>query len=397
MNNFIKNVLPSPTLALASKARQLRSEGKDVISFTVGEPDFGPPEHVQEAAINAIKLGYSKYTDVAGIYPLRAAICEKFAKSHHLSFEPKDIIVTNGGKQALATAISVLINEGDEVVIPAPYWTSYPDMVKLVGGRAVIVQTKIENGYLMQPEELAAVITEKTKIVIINSPSNPTGACYDETTLRALADVILSQKNEIFVLSDEVYEDFKFDGEKNCSIATVLPAMKERTIIINAFSKSYAMTGWRVGYAVGRRDIIDAMVTHQSQWTSNVCSIAQYAASVAYNDGGVFPRKMREEFGKRLDLVNAYVAKMNGVTLPFVPKGAFYAFLRIDEIIGTKYQGMEIKNSRDFAQYLLDKYEIVTVPGEAFGDDKAIRISYAISSAELEHALKRLTEAVNSR
>ena len=395
LNQFISNVQPSATLMAASRARELKKLGRDIVSFTVGEPDFDTPEHVKAAAVDALKRGFTKYTAVEGITELKEAIVNKLKNDQNLDFKTSEVIVTNGGKHALAGLFAVLLNEGDEVVVPAPYWTSYPDILALSGAKAKIVETDGDLGYLMTPAQLTAACGKKTKAIIINSPSNPTGAVYTRAELSALADAFLAlpNKQDIMIVSDEVYEYFTYDGLKCESILQVAPELRPHVAIVNSLSKSHAMTGWRVGYAAGPRWLIDTMSIHQSQFTSNVCSIAQAAAQVAWSDGGAFPREMLKEFTKRRQLVIDVVKEMPGIRLAVPPAGAFYAFLRIDELIGSHDGEFAVRSAADFATYLLERYDVATVAGEAFGDPAAIRISYALSMEQLEKGLKRIKEA----
>jgi len=395
ISHLVEVVPPSPTMAAGAKAAALKAQGKDVVSMTVGEPDFDTPQHVKDAAVEALAKGFTKYVASEGILPLREAIAAKFKRDQNVEYSPKEIIVTNGGKQACAAACAVLLNPGDEVVIPAPYWTSYPDMVRLVGGKPVIVETLAKDGFLMSPKQLLAACTPKTKMIILNSPSNPTGACYSRADLRALADAFLTLKNkeDITIMSDEVYEYITFDGFKQESLVTVAPELKNNILIVNAFSKAYAMTGWRVGFAAGPKVIIDAMAVHQSQFTSNVCSIAQYAAARAFDDKGEFPSKMRAEFEKRLEIVWNAVKAMPGIELSVKPRGAFYAFLELDGLMGKKAGKFVINSGQDFADYLLDQFDVVVVQGEAFGNKNCVRISFALSQLALEKGLSRIHEA----
>jgi aspartate aminotransferase len=398
LSHLIERVEPSPTIAAAAKANELKAQGRDIVAFTAGEPDFDTPQHVKDAAVAALNKGLTKYTAVNGILPLREVICRKLKRDQSLDYKPGEVVVTNGGKQAIAAVFAVLLNPGDEVVIPGPYWTSYPDMAKLAGGEAVIVPTTAQGGYLMTPESLRKACTARTRIILINSPSNPTGSCYSAAQLKALAEVIrtLPNSKEIVVLSDEVYENFTYDGFQYASILQVAPDLFDRVVIANAFSKAYAMTGWRVGYAAGPKWIIDAATTHQSQFTSNVCSIAQYAAAAAYNDDYAFPKMMCAEFQKRLDYVCEAVKEMNGVTLPVKPLGAFYAFLRVEGLFGKSAGGKKIQCANDFAAYLLEKFDTVVVQGEAFGDPGGVRISYATSMEQLKKGLDRIKQAAAS-
>lgn len=397
LSHLIQQVPPSPTLAAAAKANELKAKGRDVISFTVGEPDFDTPQHIKDAAIEALKKGFTKYTAAQGILPLREAIVQKVKRDNNLDYSANEVVVTNGGKQAIATAFAVLLNPGDEVIIPAPYWTSYPDMVKLVGGVPVFLETKAENGYTFSGKELLSVCTKKTKAIILNTPSNPTGACFTAEQLKDIASAIKSLNNPDFtIISDEVYEYITFDGFKHASFLQVAPELREQTVLTNAFSKAYSMTGWRVGYAVGPKKIIDAMGIHISQFTSNVCSIAQYAASKAYADDYAFPKMMQAEFAKRLEIVCDAVKEMNGIKLTVKPKGAFFAFLEIDGLIGKSNADCKISCGQDFMNYLLEKYDVVVVQGEAFGNPKAVRMSFALDTQQLIKGLNKIKEAAAS-
>ena len=398
LSNLIQRVKPSPTLAASARAQELKAQGRDIISLTVGEPDMDTPQHVKDAAVEALNKGLTKYTPAGGTPALKKVICEKFKRDQNATFTPQQIVVTNGGKQALAATCAVLLNPGDEVIISAPYWTSYPDMVLMAGGAPKIVETSAENGYLMTADAFREAITNRTRMVIINSPSNPTGGCYDAQELQAIAEVIKSVPggDRICIVSDEVYEYIAYDNVKPISIIQVAPELKEQIVICNAFSKAYSMTGWRVGYVAAPLPIAKAIDMHQSQFTSNVCSIAQYAASKAYEDNYAFPKKMLSEFEKRRQIVCDAVAEMPGVELPVSPKGAFYAFLRIEGLVGKRNEQIVINNGADFATYLLEKYDLAVVSGDAFGDPMAIRMSFALGTDNLKKALERIHQAAAS-
>jgi aspartate aminotransferase len=393
----ILRVKPSPTLDLQAAAVRLRAEGRDIIGLVAGEPDFDTPEHVKAGAREALKNNYTRYTDVEGIKKLREVICNKLKRDQDINYDINQIVVTNGGKQALATALSVLINPGDEVIIPSPYWTSYPDMVELCAGKSVFVTTKAEDGYLMSAEALSAACTDKTKVIIINSPSNPTGACYNKEQFLELISVIKSLKNinDIIIILDEVYEYITFDNFSHVSFATLAPELKDNILVVNAFSKSYAMTGWRVGYVAASVEIARRIKIHQSQFTSNVCSIAQHAAADAYNDDYAFPKMLAREFGKRRDLVCSAISNMKDVNLPVTPLGAFYVFPQVNELFGKKAGNFIIDSSESFVRYLLEAYNVMIVHGDAFGDAFGFRLSFAIDEKNLTQALERIAEAVN--
>lgn len=396
LNEGILKVLPSPTLAAAARANELKAAGRDVISFTAGEPDFDTPDHIKQAAIEALKKGKTRYTAVPGIAELKAEIQAKYRREQSVEFKPSEIIVTNGGKQSLAASLAVLLNRGDEVLIHAPYWTSYPEMVHLAGGIPVVIDTKAENGYRLMPDDLERALTDRTKVVILNSPSNPAGACFSRDDFRELYQVIKAhpRANEIIVISDEVYEYITFGGFQQTSFAAAVPEFREQTIISNAFSKAYSMTGWRVGWAAGPEGIIKKVSTHQSHFTSNVCSIAQWAAVAASQDGGAFPRMMCESFAKRLDLVCEAIDEIDGVSLPTKPLGAFYVFIRIDELRGRMAGDKKIENAEIFCDYLLEQYDVAVVSGEAFGDPWAFRVSFATGEEDLRRGMERIAEAV---
>jgi len=397
LSNIISKIKPSPTLAASAKAAELKAQGKDIISLTVGEPNFDTPEHVKEAAREAIAKGLTKYTAVEGILPLRQKLSEKLKRDLGVDYSTKQIIVTNGGKQALTGACVALMNPGDEAIIIAPYWTSYPDMAMIAGGVPVIVKTEPENGYEFEPEKVLAAITPRTKVIFLNSPSNPAGAFYSAESLKALAKGIMAlpNKDNICILSDEVYESLVFGGEKVPSIATVAPELRDNIVVVNAFSKSYSMTGWRIGYAAGPEHVIAAMVNHQSQFTSNVSSITQYAAVKAFDDNGKFARDITEQYEKNLGIIIDALKEIPGVKLPVKPRGGFFAFLRIEELLGKSVDGREINSSAALALYLLEEFGLAVVQGDAFGDPGAIRLSYAVSEEQLKDGLARLKTAAD--
>lgn len=396
LSSVASKILPSPTQGAAARAAELKAMGKKIISLTVGEPDFDAPEHVKQAVIDAMEQGFSKYTAVAGIAPLRESIAAKLKRDQSLEVAPSQIIVTNGGKQALSQTCAVVLSPGDQAIIPAPYWTSYPEMVRAVGAEPVCAPTSPDNGYILTPEQLEKAWTDKTKLLFLNSPSNPTGACYSKDDLRVLAEAFssLPGSDNAVILSDEVYEYMVYDDREHVSIVEVAPELLDRIVLVNAYSKAYSMTGWRVGYACGPQSIISAMSALQSHTTGNVCSIAQFGAARAYEDQGEFPRRMLKEFAVRRELVTEAVANMPGVRLQSKPDGAFFAFLRIEELLGKKAGSIEIATSRDLVQFLLEQYEVAAVQGDAFGDDGAIRISFALDTDTLRTALERIETAV---
>lgn len=385
----LRRVKPSATLAVTAKARELARQGKKVISLGAGEPDFDTPDNIKQAAIKAIMDGQTRYTDVDGIPELKAAIVAKFQRENGLTYKTSQINVGPGGKAVLYNAFVATLSKGDEVIIPAPYWVSYPDMVLLAGGEPVAVNTTLENGFKLQPADLEAAITPKTKWVILNSPSNPTGAAYTKAELIALGEVLLRHPH-VFIITDDMYEHLTYDGFEYTTIAQVVPALYERTLTTNGVSKAYSMTGWRIGYAGGPEAIIKAMAKVMSQSTSNPCSIAQWAAVEALNGTQDFIPVRADAFKKRRDLVVAELNKAEGITCP-TPEGAFYVYPSIAGVIGkTAPSGKVIESDEDFAAELLQTEEVAVVHGAAFGLSPFFRISYATSEAVLKEACERI-------
>lgn len=394
LSNRVKNVKPSPTLSLAAIAGELKAQGKDVISLSVGEPDFDTPAHICAAGKQAMDDGKTRYTPVPGTPALRQAICDKFKNENGIEYTPDQVIVGTGGKQVLYNAFMATINPGDEVVIPAPYWVSYPDMVELAEGKSVIVECPAENGFKLQAADLEAAITDKTKWVIFNSPSNPTGAAYTKDEMKAVLDVI-ERHPHVYVMSDDIYEHLVYDGFEFATPAQVAPSLKDRILTINGVSKAYAMTGWRIGYAAGPVDIIKAMSKIQGQSTSNPSSISQEAALAALTGDQTFLNQWRDAFQKRRDLVLARLDAIDGISC-IKPEGAFYIYAGCEGVIGkVTPQGKKIETDEDFAQYLLGELNVSVVHGGAFGLSPFFRISYALSEADLEKACDRIEEAVN--
>lgn len=381
-------VSPSETLAISAKAKELKRQGKSVISLSAGEPDFKTPEHICDAAIQAIKNGFHGYTMNTGTPELRENISIKLQRDNGLSYDPAQIVCTNGAKQALGFSMLAMLNEGDEVIIPAPYWVSYPQMVKLAGGKPVTVRTSFENNYRMTAEQLEDAITEKTKALMLCSPSNPTGTCYTADELKALADV-LGDHPEINIISDEIYEYIVFEDE-HVGILNVAPDLKERTVLINGFSKGFAMTGWRLGYLAAPQEFADAVAKIQSQETSAPSSISQKAGEAAYR-GSMEPiHKMRDAFKKRRDFIYEELSGINGLKC-FKPSGAFYVFPDIAHYLGKSAAGgKSIETSTDLCMYLLEEHGLAAVPGDAFGEPNGMRLSYAASMDELREAMNRL-------
>ncbi|MEO5359305.1 MAG: pyridoxal phosphate-dependent aminotransferase [Nitrospirota bacterium] len=386
-----KKVKPSATLSIDTKAKEMKAAGIDVISFAVGEPDFDTPDNIKAAAIKAINEGFTKYTPVGGIPELKNAIATKLQKDNGLEYKPNEILVSVGAKHSLYNAAQALYSEGDEVIIPAPYWVSYPDQALLNDAIPVIVETREEDLFVVTPEQLSKAVTKKTKAIVLNYPSNPTGFTYDRKALEAIAEIAV--KNNIYVISDEIYEMLLYDGLKHVSIASIDPEIKKRTIVINGFSKSYAMTGWRIGYAAGDAAVIKAMENIQSQSTSNPTSISQKAALEAINGPQDFIPVMLAEFDKRRKYLVAELNAIDGVSCK-MPQGAFYAFANIKAYLGKKSPNMEVADSSAMALYLLEEAAVALVPGSAFGAEGYIRMSYATSMEKITEGLKRIKSAL---
>jgi len=385
-------IAPSPTLALDSKANAMRAAGKDVIGFGIGEPDFNTPEHICEAAIKAIRDGFTRYTEVDGIFELKEAICEKFKKDNGLKYDLPQIVVSNGGKHTLYNIFMVLFQPGDEVIVPTPAWVSYVPMLTLAGATAVTVKTAAENGYAITAEQLSAAITPRTKGLIINSPSNPTGMAYGSTLLKELSAIIL--KNNLWVITDDIYEKIIFDGYKFSNILMEEPALYDRTIIAHGLAKTYAMTGWRVGYLAGPKEVARAASKIQSQSTSNPCSISQKAAVAALTGPQDSVAEMVKSFTRRRDLALKLLLDIPGVSCP-KPQGAFYVFPDVSSYFGKRSGDKIMRNSDDIAAYLLE-HGAALVPGSGFGDDNSLRLSYAVSDEDLERGLGLVKEALST-
>jgi aspartate aminotransferase len=388
----LSRIKPSPTIAVSQKARALKAAGRDVIGLGAGEPDFDTPEHVKAAAKAAIDRGETKYTDVQGTVELRKAICGKFKRENDLTYAPEQISVSTGGKQVLYNALMATLDPGDEVIIPAPYWVSYPDMTLLADGKPVCVPCPAENGFKLKPEDLERAITPRSKWLILNSPSNPTGAGYTAADLKALAKVLLKHPH-VWIMTDDMYEHLVYDGFMFVTIAQVEPKLYERTLTTNGVSKAYCMTGWRIGYAGGAKDLITAMNTIQSQSTSCPSSVSQAAAVAALNGPLDFLAKNNAVFKERRDMVVAMLNQSKGLKCPN-PDGAFYVYPSCGGVIGKKTpDGKAIKTDSDFVTYLLEAEGVAAVQGEAFGLSPHFRISYATSTAVLEEACSRIQRA----
>jgi aspartate aminotransferase len=381
----------SVTLAMTAKANQMREQGIDVISFSAGEPDFDTPEHIKKAAADALARGQTKYTAASGLPALRKAVAAKFKKDNGLDYDPAQIVVSCGAKHSLYNVMQAILEEGDEAIIPAPYWVSYPAMVKCAGATPVIVATTEKNGLKMTADELRKAITPATKVLILCSPSNPTGMVYSAAELKAIADVAVERN--LLVISDEIYEKLVF-GIPFASIATARPEMKDRTIVVNGASKAYAMTGWRIGYAAGPKEIMTAVGRMQSQSTSNATSIAQFATIAALEGDQSCVETMRVEYARRRDYIVGRLRKIPGVACG-EPQGAFYVFPNVSALYGKSHQGKPIRGSVAMAESLLEKAHIATVPGSGFGADAFIRLSYATSMEKIEKGLDRLQRFVS--
>ncbi|PWR04192.1 aspartate transaminase [Meridianimarinicoccus roseus] len=387
----LARVKPSPTIAVTTKARELKAAGKDVIGLGAGEPDFDTPQNIKDAAVAAIAAGKTKYTAVDGLPELKEAICAKFQRDNGLSYTPAQVTVGTGGKQVLYNALMATLNPGDEVIIPAPYWVSYPDMVLLASGTPVVAEASSQTGYKLTPEQLEAAITPKTKWLIFNSPSNPTGAGYSWDELKALTDVLVRHPH-VWVMSDDMYEHLVYDGFEFCTPAQVEPALYDRTLTVNGVSKAYAMTGWRIGYAAGPEQVIGAIRKVQSQSTSNPCSISQWAAVEALNGTQDFIPANNATFKRRRDLVVSMLNACEGITCP-TPEGAFYVYPLISGCIGkTSAAGAAITDDEAFATALLEEKGVAVVFGAAFGLSPCFRVSYATSDEALKEACTRIQD-----
>ncbi|MFK7795708.1 MAG: pyridoxal phosphate-dependent aminotransferase [Gammaproteobacteria bacterium] len=385
----VRRIKPSPTLAVTAKANQLRLEGVDVINLAAGEPDFDTPDHIKQAAIEAIQSGKTKYTPVGGTNSLKAAVIAKFERDNGLSYKPNEILVSNGGKQSFYNLCQAVISQDDEVIIPAPYWVSYPDMVLLADGIPAFITADHTQSFKITAKQLTSKISTKTRMLVLNSPSNPTGASYTETELKSLAEVLVKHP-QILIATDDMYEHILFNGEKFSNILSVCPELKSRTLVLNGVSKAYSMTGWRIGYAAGPRDIIEAMKNIQSQSTSNPCSISQAAAEAALSSDQDCVSEMSAAFEERHDFVVEELNKISGISCS-KSQGTFYCFANIDEAI---QQTEGVENDVEFATYLLTKCGIAVVPGTAFGLPGYMRISFANSKQKLADATQRLKEVL---
>jgi aspartate aminotransferase len=389
----VNKIQPSPTLAIDAKAKALKAQGVDVVGFGAGEPDFDTPVNIKEAAKKAIDAGFTKYTPVGGTDELKDAIIAKMKKDHGLEYSRDEVSVACGAKHSLYNISQALIQEGDEVIIPAPYWVSYPDQVVLAGGTPVFIGTDETTAFKITPEQLEKAITGKTKALLINSPCNPTGSSYTVAELEAIGRVCL--KHDFMIITDDIYERLVYDGLKFANIVQVLPELKPRTIVVNGVSKTYAMTGWRIGYACGPRELMGAITKMQSQSTSNPTSIAQKAAVEALNGPQDAVAAMVVEFEKRRTYIVERLNAIPGVTC-FKSTGAFYVFPNFSVVYGKSFNGKKIHNSTEFAAYLLEEAKVAIVPGVAFGADRYARLSYAVSMENIKKGLDRIEAAINN-
>ena len=386
-----KLIKPSVTLAIAAKAGKLRSEGIDVINFSAGEPDFDTPDHIKAAAVEALRKGMTKYTDVKGIEALRAAIVHKYEQEYGLRYRKEDVLVSCGAKHSLYNVFQAVINPGDEILIPAPYWVSYSDMALLAEGIPKFIQTSEATGFRITAEQLEAELTPKTKIFVLNSPCNPTGATYAADELLAIARVL--EKHSSLVIADDIYEKIVYDGFQVHNIVALNPALRDRTVLINGVSKTYAMTGWRIGYAIGPAEIISAAAKIQSQSTSNATSIAQAAALEAISGPQIEVDRMVREFKQRRDVIVDRINAIQGMHC-LKPQGAFYVFPNVSALLGRTANGKKLTSPCDFADYLLEEAKVAVVPGEDFGSMEHIRFSYATALEDIEKGCKRIAAAV---
>ena len=391
LSNRLQRLAPSATLAMSQKSSEMKAQGIDVINLSVGEPDFNTPAHIKEAAKQAVDDNYSRYSPVPGYPELRRAIVDKLKKENGLDYQMSEVLVSNGAKQSVCNTVMALVNPGDEVIIPAPYWVSYPQMVLLAGGTPVFVEATFDQDFKMTAEQLEAAITPKTRLLILCSPSNPTGSVYNKEELRALANIILKHE-DLFVLADEIYEHINYVGHHE-SIAQ-FPGMKERTIVVNGVSKAYAMTGWRIGYIAAPEWIVKGCNKLQGQYTSGPCSVSQKAAEFAYTQSQECVEQMRQAFQRRRDLIVSLAREIPGLEVN-VPEGAFYLFPKCSGFFGKSApNGSVIGNSTDLAMYLLEVAHVATVGGDAFGDPQCFRMSYATSDDNIREAMKRIGDAL---
>ena len=393
LSSRTKTIAPSVTLSLSAKAKTLKAQGVDVVNLTAGEPDYDTPEPVKEAARRAMQEGFTKYTPTSGIDELKSAVIEKLRRDNGLEYQKSEIIVSCGAKHSLYNISQALFEPGDEVIIPAPYWVTYPDQVRLCGAVPVFVPTEEKEDFNIRPEAIRSAVTPRTKAVIINSPCNPTGAATERRILERIAEIAL--EHGLYVISDEIYEPFVYDGFRHTSLAAVSGEMKKRTLVVNGVSKAYAMTGWRIGYTAAPKEIVEAMDTLQSQSTSNPTSIAQKAAVAALREGGSFTKEMVSEFDRRRRVIVEQLNRIPGFSCT-LPRGAFYVFPNVGGILSGKYKGRPLESSARVADFLLEECKVVVVPGEAFGAPGHLRLSYAASLEDLTKALDRIESGLKT-
>jgi len=393
ISHIVQSLEPSATLAMAAKAKELSRAGKTVYDFSVGEPDFVTPAHICEAAVAAMKAGHTHYTPAAGIPELRAAVARSYEQRHGLKYAPEQVIVSNGAKHSLHNVFTALCNPGDEVIIPAPYWVSYAELVKLTGAKPVIVETREAEDFKLSPAALRSALTPRTTILMLCSPSNPTGSLYSPEELAALADVVLERN--LLVISDEIYERLIYGGRRFASFPTVRPGLQERTIVVNGVSKAYAMTGWRIGWTLSPPNVAKAMGDLQSQETSNPCSVSQYAAVAALDGPQECVEEMLREFAKRREFVAKRIAGIEGLSCPDMG-GAFYAFINIRKHLGRNYGGVRIDNSAQWCLTLLEQQNVATVMGSAFGAEGYVRVSFATDLKTIETGFNRIEAFLKS-
>ncbi len=386
------NISPSITLSITAKANELKAQGVDVVSFGAGEPDFNTPQNIINAAIKAMQDGKTKYTPAGGILELKKTICKKFKDDNNLEYKPDQITISTGAKQCLANTFMAILNPGDEVLIPVPYWVSYPELVKLADGVPVFVETLKENNYKYTIADLEKAVSDKTKAILINSPNNPTGTIYDKAELMEIAE--FAKKYNLLIVSDEIYEKLIYDGEKHVSIASLSQDAFERTIVINGVSKTYSMTGWRLGYVAASKEITKLMTSIQSHMTSNVNTITQYATIEALNGPVEDLNNMVKEFERRRNFMVDKLSNIDGVSI-IKPSGAFYIMVNVSSYFNTTFKGEEIKNSVDFARVLLDEEKVAVIPGAGFGLDEYVRLSYATSMEIIERGIDRIAAFLN--
>lgn len=393
LSNKARTISPSPTLAIDAKFKQMKANGEDVVGFGCGEPDFDTPQYIKDAAISAINNGMTKYTPAAGTLELRKAVAKKFKVENGLDYEPTDIVISNGAKHSLMNAFTAILNPGDEVIVPAPFWVSYPELIKLADGVPVIVNTNEEHDFKISVEDLKKALSDKSKAIVLNSPSNPTGMVYDDDELKAIAD--FAAENNLYVISDEIYEHLIYEG-KHTSIASFNEKIKALTIVINGVSKTYAMTGWRIGYAAAAPEIAKIMANIQSHASSNPNSIAQAATVAALSGGSEEIEKMKNHFKYRRDYMVEAINAIDGVSCK-MPHGAFYIMMNIKNLLGKTYYGKIINNSDDFAELFLEKARVAVVPGGGFGAEGYVRWSYATSMDNIVEGLQRLKNFLENK